>query len=119
MVMCADSSGSNDPTQVAGGSGDPGNQPADAAWLDLVWVGDSGKWPRLQTAAYKHNKRVNLIYVDGHAAASLPSHLIWGQFAGAFSATSPNVRWLNGLALWNNAICAPAQDGVEWSKMPE
>lgn len=29
MVMCADSSGLNDPTQVGGGSNDPGNEPSD------------------------------------------------------------------------------------------
>jgi prepilin-type N-terminal cleavage/methylation domain-containing protein/prepilin-type processing-associated H-X9-DG protein len=120
MVMCADSSGSNDPTQVAGGSNDNGSEPADAAWLDAdAWLGQSGKWPRLQTAAFKHNKRVNVIYVDGHAAPSLPSTLNWGQFAGAFSASSPNLKWLQGQVLWSAAICAPAQDVMEWSKAPE
>jgi hypothetical protein len=42
----------------------------------------TGKNHRLQTAYAKHNKRV--IYVDGHAATSLPSKLTWGQFYGIF-----------------------------------
>lgn len=90
------------------------------AWLDEgQWMNNTGKWPRLQTAAFKHNKRVNVIYVDGHAAPSLPSALTYGQFAGAFSARSPNVRWLYGKVLWNTPLCPPQFDAVEWSSKPE
>jgi prepilin-type N-terminal cleavage/methylation domain-containing protein/prepilin-type processing-associated H-X9-DG protein len=118
MVMNADSSGSNDPLQVYGGGNDPGNQPADAAWLDTIWRDDIGKYPRLQTAYAKHNKRVNVIYVDGHAAPSLPSKLTWGQFAGAFGPSSPNAQYL-GPQLWNGGICPSTADGTEWSNKPE
>ena len=81
MVIISDTSGSNDPN----------NTPA-AAWLDSFWAGSSGPSQpptasencRLQTAFAKHNHRVNVVYVDGHAAPSLPSALTWGQFYGVF-----------------------------------
>ena len=115
MVMCADSSGDIDPAN----SGAQGSTLADAAWLDIVWLNGTGKYHRLQTAYAKHNKRVNVIYVDGHAAPSLASALNYGQFAGAFSAVSPNVRFLSGLQVWNARLCTPAFDGQQWSTTPE
>ena len=118
MVMCADSSGSNNPNQVEGGSADDGTEPADAAWLDSVWLNNPAKFPRLQTAYAKHFNRSNVIYVDGHAASSKPSQLIWGQFAGAFSANSPNLIYLPGIP-WNGAICPTSDDNAEWSSNPE
>jgi len=124
MVMCADSSGLNDPSYCSGGANDPvpPGQNADAAWLDTIWR-DNGtsKYPRLQEAYAKHNNRVNVIYVDGHAAASLPSKLTWGQFAGAFSATSPNYLYLPGqnTLSWNQPICLPQYDSQQWSTQPE
>jgi len=85
MIALADVNGSSDPTQIGG--------KADAAWLDTVWAGGSGPSQsatgfnsRLQTARAKHNKRTNVIYVDGHSASSLPSRLTWGQFWGVFEA---------------------------------
>ena len=79
-VAVADSSGSNDPAECFPG-GQANDYKGDAAWLDLVWASNSGpgqppkgKNHRLQTAYAKHNKRVNVIYVDGHAASSLASH---------------------------------------------
>ena len=110
MVMCADSSGDIDPAN----SGAQGTTLADGAWLDIVWAGSANgsmdKYHRLQTAYAKHNKRVNVIYVDGHAAPSLASQLTWGQFAGAFSATSPNVKILAyaNAPPWN-FLCARPQ----------
>ncbi len=115
MVMCADSSGDIDPAN----SGAQGTTLADAAWLDIVWLTDATKYHRLQTAYAKHNKRVNVIYVDGHAAPSLASALNYGQFAGAFSPTSPNVPLLRGQYIWNWPICTSAIDGVQWSTKPE
>jgi len=116
MVMCADSSGDIDPAN----SGAQGTTLADAAWLDIVWLNSgTGKYHRLQTAYAKHNKRVNVIYVDGHAAPSLVSALNYGQFAGAFSATSPNVKLLQGLYPWNYPLCPPSFDGMQWSTQPE
>ena len=70
-VVVADSSGSTD--SLAGNGGN--------IWLDSLWAGWSGDpsqrstlfWNgRLQTAYAKHNNRVNVVYVDGHAAPSLP-----------------------------------------------
>ena len=91
MVMSADSSGSNDPANCAGGSCG-----GDGAWLDGVWAGDAagnppsgggGKGHRLVLAYAKHSKGVNVIYVDGHSARSRPSELTWGQFFGRSNPT--------------------------------
>ncbi len=121
MVAITDASGSNDPGECYPGGGD-NDFKGDAAWLDEVWALLSGsgapvdgKNHRLQTAYGKHNKRVNVVYVDGHAAASLPSRLTWGQFYGVFD---------SGAALPNStragtAISKAAYDAVEWSKKPE
>jgi len=116
MVMCADSSGDIDPAN----SGAQGTTLADAAWLDIVWLSsNSGKYHRLQTAYAKHNKRVNVIYVDGHATPSLASALYYGQFAGGFSAASPNAQFLQGQYPWNSPLCVRALDGVQWNSTPE
>ena len=118
MVMCADSSGDIDPAN----GGAQGTTLADGAWLDIVWASSgNGKYHRLQEVYAKHNKRVNVIYVDGHAAPSLASALLYGQFAGAFSATSPNAQILGfaGAPPWNYPLCTPAIDGVQWSTKPE
>lgn len=85
MVAICDVSGSIDPAHTDGD--------ADAAWLDTVWAAYSGPPPqpvagfngRVQTAYGKHNGRIDVIYVDGHAAPSYPSQLTWGQFWGVFS----------------------------------
>lgn len=108
MVMSADCSGSNDPANCSAG-----NLSGDGAWLDFVWAGDVSKYPRLQTVYAKHNKRVDVIYVDCHAAPSLPSRLSWGQFYGKFSGVVDN-----GLPA-TLGICPASQDGVEWSSKPE
>jgi prepilin-type N-terminal cleavage/methylation domain-containing protein/prepilin-type processing-associated H-X9-DG protein len=121
LVAIADSSGSNDPGQCFPGGG-ANDYKGDGAWLDLVWASLSGpsqskdgKNHRLQTAYAKHNRRVNVIYMDGHAAASLPSRLNWGQFYGIFDG---NVLLPNG-SKPNNPISKPAYDAVEWSNKPE
>ena len=112
-VACTDTSGSINP----GESGAKGNTLADAAWLDIVWADNSGKTAadeknhRLQTAYAKHNKRVNVIYVDGHSASSLPSKLTWGQFWG-------DTVILNGFKA-SDPISRPAFDGIEWSSKRE
>jgi prepilin-type processing-associated H-X9-DG protein len=121
LVAIADSSGSNDPGQAyPGGAGN--DYKGDAAWLDLVWSTLSGpgqpvdgKNHRLQTAYAKHNRRVNVVYVDGHAASSRPSQLTWGQFFGIFDA---KVSLPNGFKA-NNPISKPALDAVEWSNKAE
>jgi prepilin-type N-terminal cleavage/methylation domain-containing protein/prepilin-type processing-associated H-X9-DG protein len=115
MVALTDTSGSNDPN----------NTPA-AAWLDSFWAGSSGPTQsatssenaRLQTAYAKHNNRVNVVYVDGHAAASAPSALTWGQFWGVFTPgvalkTSPSTPVSSVQS--DAFISKPAYDNQQWS----
>jgi prepilin-type N-terminal cleavage/methylation domain-containing protein/prepilin-type processing-associated H-X9-DG protein len=123
MVAATDSSGSIDSLGGAGGS----------AWLDSLWAGFSGSASqpvtdpyngRLQTAYAKHNNRVNVIYVDGHAAPSLPSKLTWGQFYGIFDPgvmcpVSPSTP-LSGTGVRSDAfISTPDRDSQEWSSAHE
>jgi prepilin-type processing-associated H-X9-DG protein len=117
MVAICDVSGSNDPAQI--------NGDADAAWLDTVWAGFSGPtYPitgfngRVQTAYAKHNKRINVIYVDGHAAPTYPSRLTWGQFWGVFT-PGVSLKTQGGSRLSNASISTPAYDSQEWSSTPE
>lgn len=121
MVAVADSSGSNDPKECYPGGG-ADDYKGDAAWLDEVWAvlsgptqSAQGKNHRLQTAYAKHSRRVNVVYVDGHAASSLPSRLTWGQFYGVFNETTVLA---NGTKP-NSAISKPAYDAVEWSRKRE
>jgi prepilin-type N-terminal cleavage/methylation domain-containing protein/prepilin-type processing-associated H-X9-DG protein len=121
LVAVTDSSGSTD---SAGGNG--GN-----IWLDSLWAGWSGDpsqrptlfWNgRLQTAYAKHNNRVNVVYVDGHAAPSLPSALIWGQFYGVFTPgvalpTSPSCPISSVQS--DAHICTPDLDSQQFSTAPE
>jgi prepilin-type N-terminal cleavage/methylation domain-containing protein/prepilin-type processing-associated H-X9-DG protein len=120
-VAITDVSGSNDPRDCCP-NGAANDYKGDAAWLDHVWAVMSGpnqprdgKNHRLQTAYAKHNKRVNVIYVDCHAAPSLPSKLTWGQFYGIFD---NSVVLPNG-ARPNSPISKPAYDAVEWSSKRE
>ena len=118
-VAICDTSGSNDPND---------NHSDGAAWLDTVWAGTSGpNQPvstgsigngRLQTAYAKHSNKVNIVYVDGHAAASLPSSLTWGQFYGVFSpgVTCPTSY---GSVMSDAPISSPAYDAIQWSNKPE
>jgi prepilin-type N-terminal cleavage/methylation domain-containing protein/prepilin-type processing-associated H-X9-DG protein len=111
MVMNTDSSGSVNPADC-----DAGDLSGDAAWLDDVWAGSTGdpiKAARLQHAYAKHNNRVNVIYVDGHAAPSLASKLTWGQFFGVFSGTMANGYQATA------ALCAPADDSMVWNSAQE
>jgi prepilin-type N-terminal cleavage/methylation domain-containing protein/prepilin-type processing-associated H-X9-DG protein len=123
LVAVTDSSGSIDSLGGAGGS----------AWLDSLWAGFSGSSAqpvtdpyngRLQTAYAKHNNRVNVVYVDGHAAPSLPSKLTWGQFYGVFDPgvmcpVSPSTP-LYGTGVRSDAfISTPDRDSQEWSSARE
>jgi prepilin-type N-terminal cleavage/methylation domain-containing protein/prepilin-type processing-associated H-X9-DG protein len=121
LVVVADTSGSIDSLSGAGGS----------AWLDSLWSGFSGdpSQPvtssynaRLQTAYAKHNNRVNVTYVDGHSAPSLPSKLTWGQFYGVFSngvmlPTSPSCPISSVQS--DAPISTPDRDSQQWSGVPE
>jgi prepilin-type N-terminal cleavage/methylation domain-containing protein/prepilin-type processing-associated H-X9-DG protein len=110
MVMSTDTSGSNDPANCSAG-----DLTGDAAWLDMVWAGDAtgNKGHRLATAYARHNKRANVIYVDGHSAPSLPSQLTWGQFYGKFSGIMDN-----GYPA-TSTVSYPSLDPVQWSIQPE
>ena len=118
-MTVSDVSGSNDP-QNTGGS-------ADAAWLDTVWSGASGPTlpatslgnSRLQCAYAKHNSRVNIVYVDGHSAPSLPSKLTWGQFFGYFD-VSTACNSASGISQQSDSPISSADlDGQQWSSAQE
>jgi prepilin-type processing-associated H-X9-DG protein len=118
-VACCDICAMNDPGSAGGLSAS-----SDGAWLDAIWAGNSGTVGagmnyRLQTAYAKHNSRVNVIYVDGHAAPSKPSQLTWGQFFGVFE---PNVtlRTSGAQSVVSTApISVLSLDSVEWSTQAE
>lgn len=118
MVSICDCSGSNDPSQI--------NGDADAAWLDTVWAGNSGPNRtvtgfngRVQTAYAKHNKRINVIYVDGHAAPTYPSQLTWGQFWGEFRPGITLKAYGGTSQVSDKFISKAAYDPLEWSTLPE
>ncbi|MFO1478103.1 MAG: prepilin-type N-terminal cleavage/methylation domain-containing protein [Verrucomicrobiota bacterium] len=119
MVALCDTSGSNDPN----------NTPA-AAWLDSFWAGASGpsqsatasENARMQTAYARHNNKVNIVYVDGHASPSLPSQLVWGQFYGVFNGgvqlkTSPNTPV--SVVMSDGPVSSPELDNQVWANKPE
>ena len=120
LVALVEISGSNDPANCSGG-----DLSGDAAWLDTVWAGNSGPtFPstgangRVQTAYAKHNGRLDVVYVDGHAAPSKPSAITWGQFFGEFR---PGITLLtSGTShVSDQSISKPAYDFVEWSSKSE
>jgi len=102
-----------------------------SAWLDTVWSGNcgptqpavgSGYNERVQTAYAKHANRMNIIYVDGHAAPSLPSALTWGQFYNVFTPgvqlpTSPGEPVSSVQS--DASISTPAWDSIQWSTAQE
>ena len=100
LVCVTEVSGSNNPGDCDGnpgpGSGNADTLCGDAAWLDDVWESTTGpnqpvdsENARLQTAWGKHNNRVNVLWVDGHATVSLASKLMWGQFWGVYAPHRP------------------------------
>lgn len=117
MVALTDSSGSIDSAGGAGGS----------AWLDTVWSGKSGPTAaaedpyngRLQTCYAKHTDRVNVIYVDAHAAASKPSALTWGQFYGNFTPGVDLPTSYGNTVKSDASISKPGYDSLQWSSNPE
>jgi prepilin-type N-terminal cleavage/methylation domain-containing protein/prepilin-type processing-associated H-X9-DG protein len=117
VVAICDVSGANDPSQI--------NGIADAAWLDTVWAGYSGPGQpitgfnaRVQTAYAKHNNRINFIYVDGHAAPSYASQIVWGQFWGIF--TPGVILHTSGSNQRSDLpISTSAYDSQQWSTTPE
>jgi prepilin-type processing-associated H-X9-DG protein len=73
---------------------------------------------RLQTAYAKHNNRVNVVYVDSHAAPSLPSDLTWQQFFGR-SGTINLQGGGKSTVQGGDSISSPDRDSVQWSLQPE
>jgi prepilin-type N-terminal cleavage/methylation domain-containing protein/prepilin-type processing-associated H-X9-DG protein len=129
LLCVTEVSGSNNPGDCDGnpgpGSGNPDTLCGDAAWLDAVWEGSTGPTDpvdsengRLQTAWAKHNNRVNVLYVDGHCAASLASQLTWGEFWGVYG-NPPAWPALPGGKEWDVSISKPAYDSQVWSNMLE
>jgi prepilin-type N-terminal cleavage/methylation domain-containing protein/prepilin-type processing-associated H-X9-DG protein len=123
-------------TDTSGSIGSGGNVSGATAsvCLDTVWAGGSGKdvpataiangyMNRLQTAYAKHNDRMNVIYVDAHAAPSKPSALTWGQFYNNFTPGFPcPTSGSNGGGASHPSdepISSPAYDSVQWSTTPE
>ncbi len=101
-----------------------------AAWLDSFWAGNSGPSQdpinsdnsRLQTSYGKHNNRVDVVYVDGHAAPTKASALTWGQFWGVFTPgvalkTSPSTPVSSVQS--DAYISTPDRDSVQFSTAPE
>jgi prepilin-type processing-associated H-X9-DG protein len=129
LVCVTEVSGSNNPADCDGNPGTPTNpaDPAsgDAAWLDGWWASTSGPTRpaglqngRLQTAYARHNNRVNVVYVDGHCATTLPSQLTWGAFWDVYG---PPPAWtsLPFGQTWNGSISQVAYDPQVWSVTPE
>jgi prepilin-type N-terminal cleavage/methylation domain-containing protein len=117
MVALAESSGSIDSINGAGGS----------AWLDSVWSGSSGSTVaasdpyngRLQTCYAKHNDRVDIVYVDSHAEIIKPSALKWGQFYGNFDPGVMLPTSYGSKVQSDASISSPAYDSQQWSTNPE
>jgi prepilin-type processing-associated H-X9-DG protein/prepilin-type N-terminal cleavage/methylation domain-containing protein len=108
------------------GSNDPSSSAADAAWLDTVWWSNTGPGQtynfgdmgRVHCAYARHNNRVNVLYVDGHVAPSLPSALTWGQFWGYFGPSQALTG--NGMThVSDQFISTPTLDSLVWSGSPE
>ena len=121
-VCVVDCSGSNDPADGAHGA---------APVLDTVWAGLSGPNSpvdntannsfnyRFQTAGLKHNKRSNILYVDGHSASTKPSDLTYGQFYGKFNPTDYCPSASSGGHNAGAPVSSQAYDGMEWSTAAE
>ena len=115
-VAMAEIGGSSDPKQIGG----VGDASADGAWLDEWWALNSypnnsspkgGTNHRFQSQYAKHNRRVDLVFLDGHSAASRPSQLVWGQFFARYSGT---VTALGGRTLaWDSPVGTPQLDAID------
>jgi prepilin-type N-terminal cleavage/methylation domain-containing protein/prepilin-type processing-associated H-X9-DG protein len=122
VVAIDECNGSNNPKEIGGSIGD-GN--ADSTWHDDFWaensypnVPDTQVGPancRMQTAWGKHNKRVNIIYADGHTGPSKPSQLIWGQYYDMFK-NNPNgsVMSSDGYKKWTEPVGDTTLDAIEY-----
>jgi prepilin-type N-terminal cleavage/methylation domain-containing protein/prepilin-type processing-associated H-X9-DG protein len=121
VVALTDTSGS------IGSTSSPGGGTASVC-LDTVWSGgvdlsgtviQNGYNERLQTAYAKHNDRVNVIYVDAHAAPSKVSALTWGQFYNSFDDTATLKTSLGNTRQSSASVSIPAFDSVQWNTTAE
>ena len=115
VLAVTEVNGTDDPAEIGGGIG---NEKADAAWLDGYWAG--GSFPqataptgnqnfRFQSQMRKHQRRMNSVFVDGHAGGSRGSQLIWGQFYNVFSGSSI----AGSTKRWDGPVSNPALDAAE------
>lgn len=113
VIAVTEVNGTDDPKEIGGGLG---NEKADAAWLDGYWAGGSfpeAKTPtgnqnfRWQSQMRKHNLRVNIGFVDGHASLLKPSSIYWGQFYAQYDGM------VRGNVPWNSPASNAALDAAE------
>jgi prepilin-type N-terminal cleavage/methylation domain-containing protein/prepilin-type processing-associated H-X9-DG protein len=120
VVAVDECNGSTNPAEIGGSRGDGF---ADAAWHDDFWAENS--YPnssvigiansRMQVQFGKHNKRVNIIYADGHAADSKPSQLLWGQYYDMFANNSAGSSLTpDALKNWTEPVSNAALDATEY-----
>ena len=64
-------------------------------------------------------KGSNVIYVDCHAAATLPSGLTWGQFYGVFTPNTSLPAYNGATVISDKSISTRAYDPLEWTTTPE
>jgi prepilin-type N-terminal cleavage/methylation domain-containing protein/prepilin-type processing-associated H-X9-DG protein len=124
QVVAIDECNGSSNTAEIGGSISDGN--ADGTWHDDFWaansypnVPDTTLGPancRMQTAWGKHNKRLNIIYADGHTAPSKPSQLFWGQYYDMFK-NAPNGSDMSpdGYKKWSAPVADTYLDSVEYA----
>ncbi len=133
VTMC-DCSGSINPKDCGFGGG---SGVADGCWLDTIWAGASGPRHatgtgapggtfdcRVQTAEAKHDNRLNFLFVDGHAALTYASRIVWGQFYGIFGPTNvlntAATATTSGLSVTPyQRISNPGWDSIQWSAQQE
>jgi prepilin-type processing-associated H-X9-DG protein len=123
-VALAEVNGTDDPNDC-GGVGGNGN--SDAAWLDEWWALNSypkvtspvewGTNHRFQSQRGKHNKRVNIIYADGHANLTRPSKVVWGQFWGQYEGML-NFSWGDRFCDANTPVSSVPLDNAESAPPP-
>ncbi len=120
LVAVDECNGSSNPSKIGGSVSDGA---ADAAWHDDFWAENS--FPnsvavgiantRFQCQFGKHNKRVNIVYADGHASVSKPSQLIWGQYYDMFGNNrSGSPMTPDGLKQWTEPVSNAALDAAEY-----
>jgi prepilin-type N-terminal cleavage/methylation domain-containing protein len=124
VIGIAECGGNGDVLDMNDGKGD-------SAWLDSWWTGRSfpinpnptppGPAHGLQIGNYrfqdqpkKHNMRMELVFMDGHAEQQVGSKLQWGQFA---STNAGNVTLAAGRTVpFDSPVSSPLLDSKEMPK---